>query len=172
MKSKTTSELMDTAADLEARMMVKDREYAAALMEGKPTDDLLTQTVKLRAEVEGMRRAVIEAKKLEAAEAEKAKIEEIRAALIEHKNYSAKAAQKKAEGVKAVTAGVTLLTEARQLAQAAENVKYRHELAVPHNRSLAVYQVELLHLQTVLRRSKADLTGEELQLLDALEKFT
>jgi len=57
--------------DLEARASAKTAEYSAAVLEGKPADDLLQAEIKLRNEAEALRRAAIEAEKQEAGELEK-----------------------------------------------------------------------------------------------------
>jgi len=173
MKKKTASELMELANQLQEKAAAKERDYSAAIMNGTAGDQLLQEAVKLRVEADATLRAAEEAKKLEAAEAEKARLDEIRQALIKHEGFKTKADQKKVEAVKTLIAGVTLLIEAGQLATAADNVKNQYTLAVPPTRGriLSVYQSGLLNLYVMLNHLKGSLTSEELQLLDALDKF-
>ena len=173
MKKQTASDLYQKAKDLEALATAKAREYAAAVLEGKPADDLLQAEVKLRNEAEAIRRVAIEAEKQEAAEREKQELEELRQALKLHESHKAKTLNEKAAGISLITEGINHLITALELAGAADNVRNQYTLAVPtlSNKVVTMYRGELVRLQISMKRAKANLTNEELQLLAALDKF-
>ena len=173
MKKTTSKELFEKVKDLEARATAKAGEYSAAVLEGKPADDLLQAEIKLRNEAEALRRAAIEAEKQEGAELEKQELEELRQALKLHESHKAKALQEKEAGITLITEGINRLITAKEMAGAADNVRNQYTLAVPtfSNKAVTIYQAELVRLQISMKRAKANLTNEELKLLAALDKF-
>ena len=174
MKKATSSELLNRANEIEQKAAVKDREYSAAILDGKRADNLLQEIVTLRVEAEAVRRAAVEVEKAEEVEREKQQLETLRRALSVHENHKAKAEQEKAEGIRLMTEGIAHMAEATQHATAADNVRNQYSLAVPMitSKLLQIYQTELTHLYLILKKLNPDtLTTEERELLDALKSF-